>query len=100
MLADVFESFRNKCIGIYELDLAHFSSAPGLGLQACLKKTGTKLELLANNDMLMMVEKGSRGGICHAIYSYAKAKNRYMKNCNKSTELSYLMYLDTSNLYG
>ena len=63
-------------------------------------KTGTKLELLANNDMLMMVEKGSRGGICHAIYSYAKAKNRYMKNCNKSIELSYLMYLDTSNLYG
>ena len=98
MLADVFESFRKKCIEIYELDLAHFSSAPGLAWQACLKKTGTKLELLTNNDM--MVEKGSRGGICHAIYSYAKAKNRYMKNCNKNIELSHLMYLDASNLYG
>ena len=30
LLADVFENFRNKCIEIYELDLAHFLSAPGL----------------------------------------------------------------------
>ena len=30
LLADVFESFRNKCIEIYELDPAHFLSAPGL----------------------------------------------------------------------
>ena len=57
MLADVFGNFRNKCIEIYELDLAHFLSAPGLAQQACLKKTGIKLELLTNNDMLMMVEK-------------------------------------------
>ena len=38
MLVDVFENFRNKCIEIYELDPAHFLSAPGLALQACLKK--------------------------------------------------------------
>ena len=37
-LADVFENFRNKCIEIYELDPAHFLSAPGLAWQACLKK--------------------------------------------------------------
>ena len=36
-LADIFESFRNKCIEMYELDPAHFLSAPGLTLQACLK---------------------------------------------------------------
>ena len=64
MLADVFENFRNKCIEIYELNPAHFLSAPGLAWQACLKKTGVKLELLINNDMLMMVEKGVRGRIC------------------------------------
>ena len=58
LLADVFESFRNKCIEIYELDPAHF-----LAWQACLKKTGVKLELLTNN-MLMMIEKGIRGRIC------------------------------------
>ena len=96
----VFKSFRNKCIEIYELDPAHFLSAPGLAWQACLKKTGVKLELLTDNDMLMMVEKGIRGGMCHAIYRYAKANNKYMKNYDKNTESSYLEYLDANNLYG
>ena len=36
LLADVYENFRNKCIEIYELDPAHFLSAPGLAWQACL----------------------------------------------------------------
>ena len=58
MLADVFENFRDKCIKIYELDPAHFLSAPGLAWQADLKKTGVKLELLTDYDMLLMVEKG------------------------------------------
>ena len=57
LLADVFENFRNKSIGIYQLDPAHFLSAPGLAWQACLKKTGIKLDLLNNVDMLLMVEK-------------------------------------------
>ena len=38
LLADVFENFRDKCIGIYDLDPAHFLSTPGLAWQACLKK--------------------------------------------------------------
>ena len=42
LLADVFEKFRNKCIEIYELDPAHFLSAPGLAWQSCLKKTGVR----------------------------------------------------------
>ena len=67
---DVFENFRNKCIEIYELDPAHFLSAPGLAWQACLKKTGIRLELLTNINMLLAVEKGTRGGICHAIPRY------------------------------
>ena len=75
LLADVFENFRNKCIEIHVLDPAHFLSAPGLAWQACLKKTKVKLELLTNIDMLLMVEKGTRGGICQAIHRYAKANN-------------------------
>ena len=35
LLADVFESFLNKCIEIYELDPVHFFSIPGLAWQAC-----------------------------------------------------------------
>ena len=68
LLAGVFENFRNKCIEIYELDPVHFFSAPGKAWQACLKKTWAKLELLNNIDMLLMIEKGIRGGICHAIH--------------------------------
>ena len=100
LLADVFENFRNKCIEIYELDPAHFLSAPGLAWQACLKKTGVKLELLTDIDMLLMVEKDIRGGICHAIHRYAKVNNKYMKNYDKSIEASYLIYLDANHLYG
>ena len=50
--------------------------------------------------MLLMVEKGIRGGICHAIYKYAEANNKYMKNYEKNTESSYLEYLDANNLHG
>ena len=49
LLADVFENFRNMCIKVYELDPAHFLSAPGLAWQACLKKTKVKLDLLTLN---------------------------------------------------
>ena len=51
LLADVFENFRNMCIKVYELDPAHFLSAPGLAWQACLKKTEVKLDLLTDVDM-------------------------------------------------
>ena len=60
MLADVFENFRDMCIEIYGIDPAHFLSAPGL----------------AEIDMLLMVEKGIRGGICQAIHRYAKVNNK------------------------
>ena len=86
LLADVFESFRDKCIEIYELDPAHFLSAPGLAWQACLKKTGVKLELLTDNDMLLMFEEGIRGEMCQATYRYAKANNQYITNYDKNNK--------------
>ena len=65
LLADVFKNFRDMCINVYDLDPAYFLSAPELARQACLKKTRVKLELLKDIDMLLMIEKGIRGGICH-----------------------------------
>ena len=82
------------------LILLIFLSASRLAWQACLKKTGVKVESLTDINMLSMVGKGSRDGICHVINRYAKVSNKYMKNCNKSKESSYLMYLDANNLYG
>ena len=99
LLADVFENFRNMCIKVYELDPAHFLSVPGLAWQACLKKTGVKLELLTDLGMLSMVEKRIRGGIWHVIRRYAKANNKYMKNYDENEESSFLEYLDAKNLY-
>ena len=53
--------------------------------------------MLTNVDMLLMVEKGIRGGICHTIYRYAKANNKYMTNYDKNKESSYIQYLDANN---
>ena len=46
LLADVFENFRDKYIGIYGLDPDHFMSAPGLAWQACLKKSRRKIRII------------------------------------------------------
>ena len=46
-----------------------------------------------------MVEEGIRGGICHVIQRYAKANNKYMKDCARKKKSSYIQYLDANNLY-
>ena len=86
LLADVFENFGNMCRKIYKLDSAKFLSATGLAWQAALKRTKVKLNLLPDVDMLLMVEKGIRGSVCHSIYRYAKANNKQMKDYDKNKE--------------
>ena len=93
LLSNVFESFRKKCMNIYELDLAHFYTSPGLFWKASLKKTGVNLELLTDPDMLLIFEKGIRGGITQAVHQYAKANNKYMGNKFQPKEKSiFLQY--------
>ena len=100
LLADVYENFRNMCINIYKLDPAKFLSAPGLSRQAFLKKAKVKLDFLTDIDMLLRIEKSIRGGICHYIYGYAEAKNKYMKGFGKNKESPYIQYWYVNNLYG
>ena len=70
LLANVFEAFRDTCLEHYSLDPAHFYTAPGLAWKACLKKTRVRLELLTDPDMLLMFERGIRGGITQSIHRY------------------------------
>ena len=100
LLADVFENLINMCLEIYELDPAKFLSAPGLAWQVALKKTKVKLDLLTDIDILLMVEKEIRGGICNAIYWYTKANNKYMYDYDENKESSHINYWDVNNLYG
>ena len=100
LLANVFESFRSICKENYGLDPAHFYTAPGLAWKACLKKTGIRLELLLDPDMLLMLERGIRGGITQSVHRWAAANNPYMDEYDSSKPTKYLQYLDANNLYG
>ena len=101
------------------MDPAHFYTAPGLAWQALLKTAAEyrehkkrrkecelcpdefRLELLTDIDMLLMFEKGIRGGITQAVKRYAKANNKYMNGLYNPDEVSiYLQYLDINNEYG
>ena len=129
LLADVFESFRNICIENYKLDPAYYYTAPSLAWDACLKITDVKLELFTDIDMLLMVEKGIRGGVSMISNRYGKANNKYMgeptpprlmlnriiyiinlitplkvpmikTSYDPSKPSKYIQYLDANNLYG
>ena len=65
-----------------------------------LKKKKVKLDHLTDIDMLLMVEKDIRGGICDFIYSHEKANNKYMNDYDKKKKFSHLQYWDVNNLYG
>ena len=69
-------------------------------MASTFKKTSVKLELLTDIDMLLMYEKGIRGGRCDAVYRYAKANNKYMSNYDENEESVFLEFVDANNLYG
>ena len=95
LLANVFEAFTDTCPEHYFLDPAHFYTAPGLAWKACLRKTRIRLELLTDPDMLLMFERGIRGGTTQAVHRYASANNLYMGDkFNPKEDTTYLQYLD------
>ena len=101
LLADVFEEFRNVCLKNYFLDPAWYYTSPGLSWDALLKYSGVKLELLTDPDILLLFEKGIRGGVSMILNRYGKANNKFMgEKYDPSQPSKYLAYLDANNLYG
>ena len=101
LLADVFEEFRNVCLENYSLDPAWYYTSPGLSWDALLKYSKIKLELLTDPDVLLLFEKGIRGGISMILNRYGKANNKYMEEkYDPWSPSKYLAYLDANNLCG
>ena len=78
LLANVYEAFRETCPEHYKLDPAHFYTSSGLALKACLKRTGIRLGFLTDPNILLMFQRGIRGGITQAVRKYAAANSLYM----------------------
>ena len=101
ILADVFENFRNICNKNYGLDPPWYFTSPSLAWDAMLKLTHIKLDLLFDPDMLLMVQKGIRGGISMISNRHGTANNKYMGDSyDPSKPSTFIQYLDANNLYG
>ena len=100
-LADVFENFRDGILKNYELDPAHFYTAPALSWSAGLKYTKVQLELPQDPDMHMFFDKGLRGGISMVANPYARSNNPEMKeHWDPKQKKSYIFFSDCNNQYG
>ena len=75
--------YLTRCLEIYELNPPHFFPT-NISMASSFKMAKRKLDLLTHIDMLLMVEKCIRGGMCHSIYQCAKADNKYMKDYDKN----------------
>ena len=101
LLTDVFENFRNQCLIDYELDPAHYYTLPNFAWDAMLLKTGIQLDLIYNENLYKMVERGLRGGMTQVSHRLAEANNKYVgDDYDNNKPSSHINYLDANNLYG
>ena len=100
LLADVFEHFRSTCISDYKLEPAHYMSSPGYGWDSCLLMTKAKLDLITNPDMLYMIKRSKRGGLCYvSSRRYVKANNHYLPDYDSTKDENYTKYENAHSLY-
>ena len=86
--------------GRFEVDPAHYVSAPQMAWDAMLKKTGVTLDLITESAMYLMIESGMRGGVCMISKRHAQANNPPVGNFISKQSLSYISDSDSNNLYG
>ena len=99
-LSDIFESFRDKCVDDFQLDLAHYFSGPHFTYDAFLCHSGIQLELLTDINQYFFLEKGIRGGLSMVAKRYSKANNPHVSGYDSSRPTVYIIDLDSNNLYG
>ena len=88
-------------LNIYKVDATTYLIAPGLVLGAMLLQTKVKLDLITYVEMLSMIERQKRGGLCCVgSKRHVKRNNKYLQEDNSEQEFNYLMHWDASNLYG
>ena len=68
-------------------------------MASSFKKTKVKLDLLNDINMLLIIEKRIKRGICYHLYRYGIGNSKYIKKYDKNKELSYLQYWSVNNLY-
>ena len=101
LLAEVFQAFRNNSLDEYHLDRFYFVSAPQLAWNALLKHIDRPISLITDPVMYRMIQPNIRGGICHASVRYARANNKLIGSLYDPRQpTSYIMEVDTNNLYG
>ena len=100
LLADVWEGFSATCVANYQLDPAHYVSAPHLSWDAMLKATKMRIELLHDPEMWRKIDGGIRGGICFVAKRHSVANNPYCPNYDETKPKKYIVNLDDINLYG
>ncbi|GFV45977.1 uncharacterized protein TNCV_3762921 [Trichonephila clavipes] len=100
LLAELFTSFRQKCLQFYKLDPCHFITAADLTWNAGLKYTKVELELFNDINMYLWIENSIRGGICFVGKRHALANNPFIPGFNKHEEESYIIAVDAKKLYG
>ena len=87
-MPDELKNFRKICLKVHHLDSAKFLSPSRLAWQVASKKTKLKLELSTDIDLLLMVEQVIRGEICHVIHWYTKINDKYIRDHDKTKELT------------
>ena len=90
LLADVFEKFVKVSTKEYGINLLYCVSLPGYTYQCAWKYTDIKLQTLQDKDLILLIEKNTRGGISSVM------GDRYVK----SDEIKKILYMDATNLYG
>ena len=96
LLADIFQTFRQKIYEIYELDCCHFFSIPGLSWAAALKYTKANLDLIQDVNAYQFIELGIRGGICGVIKREAKANNQFIESFDSEKPRTFICHLDVN----